>query len=244
MKTVYGILLVILIWYLLSFIIGSSFILPPPHEVIINLLQQLKTQRFYLSLWNTVWKTLVVLFITSFIGILIGFLMGTNDTLYDIFRPIIMVIQAIPVVSWLAFVVFLWGIGWKGPILISTMSILPNTVFTTASGIKNIDRKLLEMVHLYKVPRSKIFRNVYLASIVPFVIAAIEVSIGNVWKVVLVTEFLVGGGGLGVELAWARQYVDVPRIYAITIVAVVLGIATERVFKTISKKVLKKWEMY
>jgi len=156
----------------------------------------------------------------------------------------LMMIQAIPVVSWLAFVVFLWGVGWRGPILISTMAILPNTVFTTASGIKNIDRKLLEMVRLYKVPRSKIFRHVYLASIVPFVIAAVEVSIGNVWKVVLVTEFLVGGNGLGVELAWARQYVDVPRIYAITIIAVILGITTERVFKIISRRMLERWEMY
>jgi len=244
MKTVFGIVLIALLWYFFSFVIGSSFVLPFPHEVLINLINQLSTPRFYMALWNTIWKTLIVLFISSFIGIILGFLMGMNDTIYEIFRPMLMMIQAIPVVSWLAFVVFLWGVGWRGPILISTMAILPSTVFTTASGIKNIDRKLLEMVHLYKVSRTKIFRHVYLASIVPFVIAAVEVSIGNVWKVVLVTEFLVGGNGLGVELAWARQYVDVPRIYAITIVAVILGIATERVFKIISRRMLERWEMY
>ena len=220
MKTFYGILLIIVIWYFLSFVIGSSFVLPSPHLVIDTLIEQLKTPRVYSALWSTVWKTLVVLLLGTLIGIVIGFFMGINDTVYEIVRPLFMVIQSIPVVSWLAFVVFLWGVGFKGPILISTLSILPDIVFTTASGIKNIDGKLLEMVKLYKVSFGKIFRHLYLASIVPFIIAAVEISIGNVWKVVLVTEFLVGGSGLGVELAWARQYVDVPRIYAITLIAV------------------------
>lgn len=244
MKTFYGILLIIVSWYFLSFVIGSSFVLPSPHLVIDTLIEQLKTPRVYSALWSTVWKTLVVLLLGTLIGIVIGFFMGINDTVYEIVRPLFMVIQSIPVVSWLAFVVFLWGVGFKGPILISTLSILPDIVFTTASGIKNIDGKLLEMVKLYKVSFGKIFRHLYLASIVPFIIAAVEISIGNVWKVVLVTEFLVGGSGLGVELAWARQYVDVPRIYAITLIAVVLGLATERLFKTISKRMLKRWEIY
>jgi len=244
MKTFYGVLLIIVIWYILSFAIGSSFVLPYPHLVLKTLIEQLKTPRIYFALWGTVWKTLVVLLFGTLIGIAIGFFMGINDTVYEIVRPLIMVVQSIPVVSWLAFVVFLWEVGFKGPILISTLSILPDIVFTTASGIKSIDGKLLEMVRLYKVPFGRIFRHLYLASIVPFIIAAVEISVGNVWKVVLVTEFLVGGSGLGVELAWARQYVDVPRIYAITLIAVVLGLVTERLFKTISKRMLKRWEIY
>lgn len=244
MKTFYGILMIFLIWFLLSLIISSNFVLPMPHEVLISLFEQLKTPRVYKALWDTLWKTIVVLVIGTGFGIVLGFLMGLSEFVYDLFRPMIMVIQAMPVVSWLAFVVFLWGIGWKGPIFISTLSILPNIVFSTASGIKNTDGKLIEMVHLYKVSSKKIFRHVYLASIIPFIIAAIEISIGNVWKVVLVSEFLVGGNGLGVELAWARQYVDVPRIYAITLLAVVFGITTERLFKIFSRRMLTRWEMY
>src|SRR5690554_5921342 len=166
METFYGILLIVVIWYFLSFVIGSSFVLPSPHLVIDTLIEQLKTPRVYSALWSTVWKTLVVLLLGTLIGIVIGFFMGINDTVYEIVRPLFMVIQSIPVVSWLAFVVFLWGVGFKGPILISTLSILPDIVFTTASGIKNIDGKLLEMVKLYKVSFGKIFRHLYLASIV------------------------------------------------------------------------------
>jgi len=110
MKTIFGIVLIVLLWYFLSFVIGSSFVLPFPHEVLGNLINQLSTPRFYVALWNTVWKTLIVLFLSSFIGIILGFLMGMSDTIYEIFRPMLMMIQAIPVVSWLAFVVFLWGL--------------------------------------------------------------------------------------------------------------------------------------
>lgn len=97
--------------FFLSFVIGSSFVLPSPHLVIDTLIEQLKTPRVYSALWSTVWKTLVVLLLGTLIGIVIGF-MGINDTVYEIVRPLFMVIQSIPVVSWLAFVVFFMGGSW------------------------------------------------------------------------------------------------------------------------------------
>ncbi|MBZ4662208.1 MAG: binding-protein-dependent transport system inner rane component, partial [Thermotoga sp.] len=86
-------------------------------------------------------------------------------------------------------------------------------------------------------------KEVYLGSIWPFVLSILEVSSGNVWKAVVMGEYLCGDRGLGVLISWARQYVDVPRVYALTIFTVVLGISFERSVKVLARRVWKKWRL-
>lgn len=196
-----------------------------------------------MAILSTVWKSLIVLLLVMVVGIPIGFLMGISGTVYDLFRPAITVIQAVPVISWLALVIFIWGIGWKGPIFIGFLSLLPISVFTTASGVRSTDGNLIEMAKVYNVPTLKVIKTIYLGSLVPFIFSTMEVLIGDVWKVIVVAEYLCGAGGIGVLISWAREYVNVPQIYALTIIAVALGIASERITKMAFRKILDKWQM-
>ncbi len=221
--------------------LNAPLVLPTPYATLFSLLEAFSNFETFYALWSTVWKGLMVLGLVIAVGVPIGFVMGLSDTVYGLMRPVIMVVQAVPVISWLVLVIFLWGIGWKGPVLISLLSLLPMVIFTTVSGVRNLDKTLVEMVTVYKVPKGKVFKEVYLGSIVPFVSAAVEVSVGDVWKVILVSEYLCGSSGIGVLISWARQYVDVPRVYALTIIAVALGIASERLVKKFLGRITKRW---
>jgi len=243
MKTIVGLLLLLLVWEISALLLSSSFILPTPVETFKALIHELARIETFHAFLSTAWKGFFVLGLVVLLGTLIGLVMGINTAIYEILRPVVMVVQAVPVISWLALVIFLWGIGWKGPVLISFLSLLPVSIFTTAAGVRSIDKDLLEMVKVYKVPKRKVFKDIYLGSIVPFVVATIDISIGNVWKVVLVSEFLCGDEGLGVLISWARQYVDVPRVYALTIIAVVFGIISERLTRRFVRRLTRKWGM-
>jgi len=243
MKTIVGLLLLLLVWEISALLLGSSFILPTPIETFKALIHELTKIETFHAFLSTAWKGFFVLGLVVLLGTLIGLVMGINTAIYEILRPVVMIVQAVPVISWLALVIFLWGIGWKGPVLISFLSLLPISIFTTAAGVRSIDKDLLEMVKVYKVSKRKVFKDIYLGSIVPFVVATIDISIGNVWKVILVSEFLCGDEGLGVLISWARQYVDVPRVYALTIIAVTFGIISERLTRRFVRRLTRKWGM-
>jgi len=243
MKTIVGLLLLLLVWEISALLLGSSFILPTPIETFKALIHELTKIETFHAFLSTAWKGFFVLGLVVLLGTLIGLVMGINTAIYEILRPVVMIVQAVPVISWLALVIFLWGIGWKGPVLISFLSLLPISIFTTAAGVRSIDKDLLEMVKVYKVSKRKVFKDIYLGSIVPFVVATIDISIGNVWKVILVSEFLCGDEGLGVLISWARQYVDVPRVYALTIIAVAFGIISERLTRRFVRRLTRKWGM-
>ena len=157
------------------------------------------------------------------------------------FRPVIMVIQAVPVISWLTLVIFAWGIGFRGPIFITFLSLFPIALLTTVSGVRNLDKNLLEMATLYRVPRWQVIRDIYLGSLLPFIVAILDVTLGQAWKVILVSEYLCGNSGLGVLILAARYEVNPAKVWALTFLAVLLGLITERLVKLLFRKVAKRW---
>jgi len=243
LKILLGILIFLIAWQVFSVVLNVPLILPSPYLTFESLSHLMIQSDTYQAIFSTVWKSLLVLLAVIAVGIPIGFVMGINESIYEIFRPAVTVIQAVPVISWLALVVFVWGIGWKGPVVISFLSLLPISIFTTATGVRSTDKNLIEMAKLYKVPKTKVVRVIYFGSLVPFIFSTVEVIIGDVWKVVVVAEYLCGSSGIGVLISWARQYVDVPRIYALTIITVALGITAERVTKIAFRKILSKWQI-
>ncbi|HCF49475.1 MAG TPA: ABC transporter permease [Syntrophomonas sp.] len=235
-----GIIVFLVCWQILSFFI-SRVIIPVPSETLGLLGEHLTNPRMLEAALQTAWKVGLALVLVLLLGIIAGLFLGISEAFYEMFRPIIMFIQAVPVVSWLTLVIFAWGVGWRGPVFITFVSLLPTAVLTTVSGMRNLDKDLLEMARVYRVPFNKVFHYIYWGSLLPFIAAIIDVTIGQAWKVVLVSEYLAGGSGLGVEIFNARMVVDSAGAWSVTLMACILGITTERLVKYLLRRMSKRW---
>ena len=111
-----------------------------------------------LAAWQTAWKVFLALLLVLLIGLPLGLGLGLSKTLYNMFRPIIMVIQAVPVISWLSLVIFAWGIGWKGPVFIAFLSLLPLAILTTVAGVPTWT-KTSGNGSIMRVPAGRVIRN-------------------------------------------------------------------------------------
>lgn len=238
-----GIFLLLGLWLIVSLLVGSELILPSPIKVFNTLAVLLKDPRTYQAILSTIAKILVVVIATLVLGVALGFAIGLNDKLYQLFRPATLVIQAVPIVTWLALVMFAFGIGWLGPVVVSVLSLFPHVLLSTAVGIRSTDVKLKEMATIYKVPKRKIVRDIYLGSVLPQMVAALQIVMGNVWKVVVVAEYMCGDHGIGVMIAWARQSVAVDKVYAYTALTVILGLVVENIVNGYTRTLLKDWEV-
>ncbi|ODN30513.1 ABC transporter permease [Fervidobacterium thailandense] len=238
-----GFLLLLGFWLIISLLVGSDLILPTPITVFNTLVVLLKDPRTYQAILSTLTKILVVLIATLTVGVSLGFIIGLSDKIYQLFRPAILVIQAVPIITWLALVMFAFGIGWLGPVVVSVLSLFPHVLLTTAVGVRSTDVKLKEMAMIYNVPKWKIVRDIYLGSVIPQMVAALQVVMGNVWKVVVVAEYMCGDRGIGVMIAWARQSVAVDRVYAYTAITVIVGLVAENILNRYTRALLKEWEI-
>ncbi|WP_245530507.1 ABC transporter permease [Pseudothermotoga thermarum] len=189
-------------------------------------------------LFNTFAKAILSLSLALLVGTLLGFLMGIFNWFNLMFKPLAMVLRSVPIVSWLSTVLFLWGIGWRSVVFIVFMTLLPQIMFNVAEGVRTIDVKLVEMAKVYNVPKRKVFKTIYMGSLVPFLVSAINVSIGTMWKSAIVAEYLLGGTGLGVRIQEAKFFINTPRVFALTLSAVFVGLGLEFVFSWLWEKKL------
>ncbi len=240
-RTLLGIILFLAIWQVLAICLDANTIVPGLGAIFSELTGLVCKKTFLVAVVSTLVKVIAGLLLTLLIGLPLGFLLGINNKLFDMFRPVIMVIQAVPVISWLTLVIFAWGIGFRGPIFITFLSLFPIALLTTVSGVRNLDKNLLEMATLYRVPRWQVIRDIYLGSLLPFIVAILDVTLGQAWKVILVSEYLCGNSGLGVLILAARYEVNPAKVWALTFLAVLLGLITERLVKLLFRKVAKRW---
>jgi NitT/TauT family transport system permease protein len=231
------------LWHIAAVWLDKSMILPRPAAVFYALAVLLPQPVTWGAIFHTAWKVALTLLLVLTTGVALGFFLGLAPTAEKLSRPVLMVIQAVPVISWLSLVIFSWGISWQGPVFIAFLSLLPTVVLTTVSGVRQLDQNLLEMARLYQVPKRKVWRYIYRGALLPFVVTALEVCIGQAWKVMLVAEFLVGDKGLGVQIAGARQLFNVTGVYAYTLCAVLLGLLTEGLIRYGLERKVKGWKL-
>ena len=241
MRVVLGLIFVLGIWWLASHLLNLDLILPTPEITVRQLVEELTYPSTLKAILSTFWKGILATVLVLAVGTPVGLVMGLSGKVYDILRPAILIIQSVPVISWLALVIFTWGIGWRGPVFISFLSLFPVVVFNTVSGVRSTDSGLIEMAKVYSVSKAKVLLDVYLGSLVPFVLASLNVIVGGIWKTILVAEYLCGDSGIGVEISWARQFVDVPRVYALTMIGIALGIGFERTVRYAVRRVERRW---
>ena len=227
-------------WWILSTIISEPLILPSPLLVGERILSLTVEGSLLPALFMTFFKALEGLGIALMIGTPVGLLMGISRKAEEWLRPTTMVIRSMPVVSWLSSVIVIWGVGWRAPLFIIVTTLLPLIIYNVAQGVKSIDMKLIEMARVYRISRKKVFTRIYLGSIVPFLLSSIRVSLGTMWKVAIVAEFMAGDSGLGIQISWAKFYLETPKVFAFTAVAVISGLLLEYLFDSIISLLYKK----
>ena len=246
MTTRFGALLgiagALLLWHGVGTFLDAPLVLPLPGAVAHRLIHMPIAPLLGDTL-SSLGKVAAVLALVVLGGVPAGVVLGLRPGLLAAVRPVLVALQAMPVVSWLALVVFSLGIGWRGPVLISALAFLPGAIFTTVQVVRTLDEGLLEMAALYKIPRKRVYRDILIGSLRPFVGAVVDATAGGAWKAVLVTEYLCGDTGLGVRMAWARQTVDVEGVYALSVLAVILGIATEQAVRRIMDRGWGSWQL-
>ena len=129
------------------------------------------------------------------------------------------------------------GIYWNHGLLNNRTN---NKLYVGSECIKNIDPKLLEMAKIYGIKRTRVIKEIYLPSIIPFLTAAISTAFGIGWKVVIAAEVLSQPKyAIGSSLQNSKIYLNINDVFAWTIIAILIGYLFERLIRLIEKKSLK-----
>ena len=167
------------------------------------------------------------------IGAALAMLMSRNRSVDRFFSPLLNFFQVIPALSWVVFAI-IWFKGTEPRIFfIMLVTSLPAFAFQTLGALRAVPKDLFEMVLSFRPTKTQMFRAMILPSILPEILTAWKVNLGNASRVVVVAELVGATGGVGYELLQQQQLFDMAGAIAWTLQLVFFVLLTQALINAI-----------
>ena len=236
------------IWYLAAFLYSYSKdlnlsynpLFPYPHTVFSSLIRLFGTTDYYLATLSSLLRILISIIISVILGTLFSIACAKFNILYSFLKPLLSTIRSVPVTVFV-FILYLIIFDFTS-MFITILMAFPIVFSNVYEGIMNIDKDLLEVCQVYKIPVSKKIRSLYLPTVMPYFVSALTSSIGLAWKAGIAAEALCPPDkSMGLNISLAKQNFDNEELFAWALTLVIVNITFEVLFNKLIKLAFKKW---
>jgi NitT/TauT family transport system permease protein len=155
-------------------------------------------------------------------GILLGVLAALVPIVAELLEPVMTLLNAIPRVILAPLFVIWLGIGLSSKVALAFILVAVLIFFTVFSGIRQVDRKLVERITTLGGGRWALVRHVYLPSIAAWILGNLKVAVGFAFTGACVGEFVAASRGLGYLLSFAQSTYNSALIFALIFLIMVV----------------------
>jgi len=225
-------------WQGLSFVF-PAFLFPPVPDIMSRTVEILITGALLSDVLLTAARIFVGLFGAFFVGCLIALLIARSRTAENFVSPILTFFQGIPALSWVVFAI-IWFHGTEFRVgFIMVMTTLPAFTFQILDAIRSMSKDLFEMTMSFRPSRWTMFRFLIVPTIVPGILTAWKVNLGNAARVVVVAELVGATGGVGYQLLRQQQLFDMAGAMAWTLQLVLFVLIVQQTINAIETYALR-----
>ena len=238
------------VWQLSAFAIdrtmdgkGNELLLPYPATVAVTLFSLAQQSSFWLTVLSSLGRIVAGMVLGTVLGLLLAVLTCMCRLADELLSPAIRVIRATPVASFILLVLLWVARSWV-PVVIAALMVLPVVWTNVSRGIRETDPQLLEMARAYRFSRAKTLVLVYLPSLQPYLLSAITTSMGLAWKSGVAAEVLcLPAIAIGTQIHNTKFYLEVPHLFAWTVVVVTLSLIMEHILTTALSGRKARWQL-
>lgn len=218
----------LLLWQGAYFAVGQNLLLPSPIATFYRMTELSVTPEFWRIILHSVSRIFLGYLLGIIFGTAIAILTAYSAFLNDFFSLPMNLIRTTPVTSFII-LALVWISGKNLSIFISFLMVLPLVWSNVHNGFLSVDKKLLEMAHVYKVSSLDILKQVKLPAVMPFFISAIKVSLGFAWKSGIAGEVIaIPKNAIGTQIYNAKIYLETVDLFAWTGFIILLSLIIER----------------
>jgi NitT/TauT family transport system permease protein len=136
------------------------------------------------------------------------------------------------------FVIWL-GIGLASKIALSFILVAVLIFFTVFTGIRQVDRRIVERVVTLGGNRWALVRHVYLPSVTAWVLSNLKIAVGFAFTGALVGEFVAATHGLGYLLSFAQSTYNAALMFALIVLILLVVLLIFAVAGRLEKYLLR-----
>ena len=229
------------VWEAVALIAGNAVLVASPVETFREFLRLLGESSFYFSLGKSILRIGGGFAAGLFCAAFLAFLAYRISFVESLFTPLMRFLLAVPVASFAVLLLIWWGASFLSA-AVSFLVVLPQFYVSFTEGMKSLDKKMLQMAEVYRLPGFSRFLYVYRPALKPFLYSSMKISLGMCWKsgvaaeVIGLPDFSIGEG-----LYFSKITLNTAGVFAWTGVIILLSILFEKLVLNGTERFLN-WE--
>lgn len=230
-KTIISFILFTLVWKAAS-LNTNSLVLPSPEQVLASLADILMLAGNWSVMAGTAGRALAGMLAAVLSGVFMAIMLSP---LTPYIRPIITMLQNIPLVSWTLLAIVWFGFSDASVAFVVFTATVPVIYLNTVTGLASTSPQLTEMSQNFRLPPALKWYGIDLASVGSHISAGVSVSIAIMWKSVVMAELFASVKGVGFAMETSRTYLQTDRLMAWTLLLVILGLTSDLAWRLLIK---------
>lgn len=231
----------LLVWQIAGMAVGQELLLATPLATARALLRLLPQRMLWETVAFSLWRIACGFFLAALLGAVLGTAAARYRRVDELLAPLLAAVKAVPVASFII-VALIWVSPSGLSVLISFLMVFPVLYLCVRDAVRAIDAERREMARLFRVPLWRRVRFLYLPQLLPRARAAASAALGLGWKAGVAAEVIgIPDGSLGEKLYEAKIYLDMPQLFAWTVVIVAVSAAMEHLTMALLRCMEERW---
>jgi NitT/TauT family transport system permease protein len=151
--------------------------------------------------------------IGCFFGVALPFVLRRLPRLTNAIEPYIMASVGVPKYALVPLFILWVGIDDAPKLWLVGLLVFYPVFIAVFAGIRNVDRRLINMARVAGAGEATISREVVWNSLLPFFFASLKIALPRAISATIIGEFLVGNEGLGYLIENSRQNFDTTGVF-------------------------------
>src|SRR5882757_7238450 len=215
------------------------FLFPPVPDIVARTLAILFSWNLLAEVLVTAARIFAGLVGAFVLGAIVALAIGRSPRIESYITPVLVFLQGIPALSWVV-IAIIWFHGIEFRIFfIMVLTTLPAFTFQILDAFRSMSKELFEMTMSFRPRRWTPFKVLIVPTIVPGILTAWKVNLGNAARVVVVAELVGATGGVGYELLRQQQLFDMAGAIAWTLQLVLFVLVVQQTIIAIENWALR-----
>jgi NitT/TauT family transport system permease protein len=228
-------LLIAVIWEGLSSQYSALGVVPPPLATLAYIRAEAGKAVFWEAIGNTLSRSLVSFFISFAAAALLAAAAHLRRGIKLAVAPLITVCRAMPTTAVILILLLCINSRYV-PVAVAFLIVFPLCYENLFYALETVDRQLLDMAAVFRIPPSRRLSGIYLPAVIPAALSSIRAGAGLNIKVVIAAEILgLPSVSIGYSILSAKQGFAFSAAFAWLVIAVFLCFLCEMAVSAVER---------
>ena len=228
------------VWFITEKSIQNEYVFPSLQKVFKKIGQIITDKNFWKAFGGTMKRVSVAFLVSFFSSLIISVLSYEFVFVKKILSPFISIFRALPTLA-IILILLVWTSPNTAPVVVAYFTLFPLLYTAFLTLFEGVDKQLIEMSKVYKVSRFQQITKLYIPNISYGIIRESASAFSFALKIVVSAEIISNTYlSIGGSLQEYKLFLEIPSMFALTLIIVAVGVVVELIGNVISDKVREK----